>query len=59
MTELDTGFIEAQAKALGIPIRPEWHEGIWANLAISHRLAGIVAEFPLDDEADMAPVFVA
>lgn len=51
--------LDALATHLGIPLRPEWHDTIRANLEISLRLAKAVAEFPLDDEADLAPVFRA
>ena len=51
--------IEALASALDIPVRPEWHETIRLNLDASLRLAREVAAFPLDDEADLAPVFRA
>ena len=51
--------IDALAAALGIPLRPEFREGVAANLAVSLRLATLVAAFPLDDEEDLAPVFRA
>ena len=51
--------IEALAAALGIPVQPEWVDAIRANLVISMRLGDVVAEFPLEDDADLAPVFVA
>ena len=57
MTDLPD--IEALAAALGIPIRPEWHDGIRQNLAISLRLGALMAEAPLPDELDLAPVFRA
>lgn len=42
---------------LGIPIEPEWHDAIRANLETTLRLARLVDQFPLPDEADAAPVF--
>ena len=55
MTELPD--IDAFAAMLGITLQPEWHASVRANIEISLRLAGVVMDFPLDDEADMAPVF--
>ena len=52
-------LIEANATALALPIAPEWKPAIGANLAVTLRLANIVAEFPLPDEAEPAPVFEA
>ena len=51
--------IDGLAAALGIPMRPEFREGVATNLAISLRLATLVAAFPLDDESEIAPVFQA
>lgn len=51
--------LDALAAALGITLRPEWHGGVRLNLDASLRLAREVAEFPLDDEAELAPVFRA
>ena len=56
MGELD---LDALAASLGITLDPEWRAGVRANYEISLRLASLVAEFPLDDEADLAPVFRA
>ena len=47
------------AAALGIPLRPEWHDSIRANLEMSLRMAAEVAAFPLDDDLDLAPIFIA
>lgn len=38
--------IEALAAALGIPLRPEWHDAIRQNLAITLRLGALMAELP-------------
>jgi hypothetical protein len=40
-------------------LRPEWREAVRFNLDVTLRLAHMVAAFPLDDEADLAPVFQA
>ena len=52
-------YIDAAAAALAIPIRPEWTSEIRANLAVTFRLAALVAEKELPDDAEPAPVFKA
>jgi hypothetical protein len=54
--ELDA-YMDASATVLEIAIAPEWHDTVRANLALSLRMAAIVAAFPLEDEAEPAPVF--
>jgi Protein of unknown function (DUF4089) len=52
-------FIEAAARMLSLPIEPEWKAAIRANLEMSLRHAALVDEFPLQDDAEPAPVFKA
>ena len=52
-------LVDAVAKAMGLPIEPAWKPAIKANLQVSLRLAAIVEEFELPDEAEPAPVFEA
>jgi hypothetical protein len=52
-------LMEASAAALGLAIEPEWKPGIKANLQVTLRLAALVADFELPDEAEPAPVFEA
>lgn len=52
-------YIEAAAKSLGIALDPDWLPMIRANLETTFRLARLVEEFPLPDEAEPAPVFRA
>jgi len=56
--DLDT-YIDAAAQALGIPIQPEWRGEIRANLDVTFKLAALVAEKELPDDAEPAPVFKA
>lgn len=49
--------IDALAASLGIKLRPEWRAGVRLNYEVSLRLANEVAEFPLEDEAELAPVY--
>jgi 1-carboxybiuret hydrolase subunit AtzG-like len=52
-------YIDAAARALGLPAEPEWKPAIKANLAVTLRLAALVGEFELSDGAEPAPVFEA
>jgi len=57
--EMLNEWIEASASALSIPVDPSWQGSIRTNLRISLTLAASVAEFPLPDEIEPAPVFEA
>ena len=52
-------FIDAAAHALALPVEPAWQPAIRAHLEITLRLAGLLADFDLPDEAEPAPVFAA
>ena len=52
-------FIAAAARALDIPIEPEWMPAVKANLDVTLKHAAAVAEFELPDDAEPAPVFKA
>ncbi len=52
-------FIEAAARALSLPIEPEWKAAVRANLQATLNHAALVDEFPLPDEAEPATVFRA
>ncbi len=52
-------LVAASARALKLPIDPDWHAGVKFNLQLILRLAALVDEFPLGDEAEPAPVFHA
>jgi hypothetical protein len=52
-------YIDAAAQALGIPVKPEWKPEIRANLDITFKLAALVAEKELPDDAEPASVFKA
>ncbi len=54
--ELDA-YMDASTAVLGIAIDPAWRDAVRANLALSLRMAAVVAAFPLEDEAEPAPVF--
>jgi hypothetical protein len=52
-------YIDACAQALGIPIEPDWKGAIRASLEVTFKLAALVAEKELPDDAEPAPVFKA
>jgi len=52
-------YIVSAARALDLPIEPAWQGAIRTNLAITLRLGAAYADFPLPDDAEPAPVFVA
>jgi hypothetical protein len=55
---LDT-YIDAVAAALALPVDPEWKPAVRAHLEVALKLAAIVGELELPDEAEPAPVFEA
>jgi hypothetical protein len=52
-------YIDAAGRALQLPIDPAWKPAVRANLEVTLRLAALVTEFALPDEAEPAPVFRA
>ena len=52
-------YIDAVGKALALPIEEGWKPAVRANLEVSLRLARLVDEFALPDEAEPASVFTA
>ena len=52
-------YIDAVAKALGLPVENAWRPAVRANLEVTLRLARLVDEFVLPDEAEPASVFTA
>jgi 1-carboxybiuret hydrolase subunit AtzG-like protein len=52
-------FIAAAGRTLELPVEPAWQGAIKANLDVTLRLAALYADFPLPDDAEPAPVFVA
>ena len=53
------GFVAAAARALALPVEPQWLPAIRANLEVNLRMAAFVAEFALPDESEPAPIFRA
>ena len=52
-------YIDAAAKLLKLPVKDAWKPAVRANLEVSMRLARLVDEFELPDEAEPACVFTA
>ena len=60
MTDSDLdAYMDASAAILGLRVDPAWRAAVRANLAVTFRLAGVVCEFELPDEAEPASVFAA
>jgi hypothetical protein len=59
--EQDTldSYIDASAEVLALPMEPAWKPAIRAHLQVTLRLAAVVAELELPDEAEPASVFEA
>ena len=52
-------YIDAVSKALALSVEEAWRPAVRANLEVSLRLARLVDEFALPDEAEPASVFAA
>ncbi len=52
-------YIASVANALSLRIEPSWQPAVRANLEASLRLAKLVDDFPLPDDAEPASVFSA
>lgn len=52
-------YIASVGASLGLPIEDAWKDAVRANLEVSLRMARLVDEFPLPDEAEPASVFTA
>lgn len=52
-------YIDAVAKALGLPVEAAWKPAVRANLDVSLRMARMIQEFPLPDEIEPASIYEA
>ncbi|MGJ4898046.1 DUF4089 domain-containing protein [Bradyrhizobium oligotrophicum] len=59
MAEPLDDYIDAVGRALALPIEDTWRPAIRANLEVSLKMAKLVDEFSLPDEAEPASVFTA
>ena len=52
-------YIDAAAQALGLTIEPGWKPAVRGNLEVTFKLAALLGEKELPDDAEPAPVFRA
>jgi len=52
-------YIDSAAQTLGLTVEPGWKPAVRANLEVTFKLAALVAEKELPDDAEPAPVFKA
>jgi 1-carboxybiuret hydrolase subunit AtzG-like protein len=52
-------YIDSAAALLGLPLEPEWKPAVRANLEVTLKLAALVGEKELPDDAEPAPVYQA
>jgi Protein of unknown function (DUF4089) len=52
-------YIDVVSKALALPVDDAWKPAVRANLEVSLKLARLVDEFALPEEAEPASVFAA
>lgn len=57
--ERANAVIDAMAPLLGVAIEPAWRDAVAMNVKTLAAAAALVLAFPLDDEAEPAPVFRA
>ncbi|HKA79088.1 MAG TPA: DUF4089 domain-containing protein [Xanthobacteraceae bacterium] len=51
--------MDAAAQVLALPVEPAWKPAVRFNLEVTLHAADLFADFPLPDDAEPAPVFVA
>ena len=49
--------LAATAKLLGLTVAPQWREEILFHMKVLAEAAQLLAEFPLDDAIEPAPIF--
>jgi hypothetical protein len=52
-------YIDSAAALLALPLEPEWKPAVRANLEVTLKLAALVGEKELPDDAEPAPVYQA
>lgn len=57
--DITDAWIRSSAAMLGLPTETAWLPMIRANVEVTFRLAKLVDDFPLPDEAEPAPVYEA
>jgi len=59
VAEVLDDYIDAVSAALALPIEDAWKPSVRANLEVTLKLARMVDEFPLPDEAEPASIYAA
>jgi hypothetical protein len=59
MSDPTDDMVDAGARLLGIPLEPAWKPEVKTQLEVILRHARAVAEFPLPEDIEPAPVFRA
>ena len=57
--DMTDAWITSSAAMLGLPVEAAWLPTIRANVEVTFRLAKLIDDFPLGDEAEPAPVYEA
>ena len=57
--DLLDSFVDAAARALDLKLEPAWKGAVKTNLEVTLALAALLADFPLPDDAEPAPIFSA
>jgi hypothetical protein len=52
-------YIDSAAALLNLPLEPAWKGAVRANLEVTLKLAALVGEKELPDDAEPAPVYQA
>jgi hypothetical protein len=52
-------LIDASLPLLGLELPDDWRAAVKMHLETAERLSRLVRDFPLDDEAEPAPVYTA
>ena len=52
-------YIDSAAALLALPLEPDWKPAVRANLEVTLKLAALVGEKELPDDAEPAPVYQA
>lgn len=52
-------YIDSAAALLGLPLEPKWKGAVRASLEVTLKLAALVGEKELPDDAEPGPVYQA
>jgi hypothetical protein len=52
-------YARLMASTLKLPLIPEYAQQVESNLAVAFKVAELFLDFPLPDDAEPAPIFIA